>query len=98
MGASCKGLVLSLLLPCIINISFGATALGQIASVPLPLDIIFDNQASSPDGTTNFDGHGASFDSQLLPPGPWTIDNVQVGVRLLGRFCFFFAEFQNPIV
>jgi hypothetical protein len=80
MGVSSKGLALGLLLPCIIDIIFCTTAHGQIASVPLPLSIIFDNQASSSDGTANFDGHGASFDSQFLPSGPWTFDNVQVGI------------------
>ncbi|KAJ6626716.1 glycoside hydrolase family 29 protein [Mycena sp. CBHHK59/15] len=45
-------------------------------SVSLPLSVIFDNQAASADGIADFDAHGASFDSQYLPPGPWVHDGI----------------------
>ncbi|KAJ7627477.1 glycoside hydrolase family 29 protein [Roridomyces roridus] len=45
-------------------------------SSPLPLSALFDNQAASPDGSADFDGNGASFDSQYLPPGPWVYDGI----------------------
>ncbi|KAJ7639931.1 glycoside hydrolase family 29 protein [Mycena rosella] len=45
-------------------------------SVALPLPALFDNQAASADGTADFDAHGASFDSQYLPPGPWVHDGI----------------------
>ncbi|KAF7362678.1 Glycoside hydrolase [Mycena venus] len=37
---------------------------------------LFDNQAASADGSADFDSHGASFDSQFLPPGPWVNDGI----------------------
>ncbi|KAJ7731632.1 glycoside hydrolase family 29 protein [Mycena metata] len=48
----------------------------QYPSIPLDLSSIFDNQAASPDGSADFDAHGASFDSQYLPPGPWVYDGI----------------------
>ncbi|KAJ7214997.1 alpha-L-fucosidase-domain-containing protein [Mycena pura] len=48
----------------------------QYPSVVLPLSALFDNQAASPDGSADFDAHGASFDSQFLPPGPWVDDGI----------------------
>ncbi|KAJ7183877.1 glycoside hydrolase family 29 protein [Mycena filopes] len=48
----------------------------QYPSVSLDLSSIFDNQAASPDGSANFDAHGASFDSQYLLPGPWVHDGI----------------------
>ncbi|KAF8177465.1 glycoside hydrolase family 29 protein [Mycena galopus ATCC 62051] len=44
--------------------------------VSLPLSALFDNQAASADGSADFDGQGSSFDSQYLPPGPWTYDGI----------------------
>lgn len=55
-----------------------AASLEQFKAVSLPLQDIFDNQAASVDGSANFDGHGGSFDSSLLPAGPFTYDGVQV--------------------
>ncbi|KAJ7142230.1 glycoside hydrolase family 29 protein [Mycena epipterygia] len=53
-----------------------AAAASQYPSVELPLSALFDNQAASADGTADFDAHGASFDSQYLPPGPWIHDGI----------------------
>ncbi|KAF9465205.1 glycoside hydrolase family 29 protein [Collybia nuda] len=54
-----------------------SAALVDYPSAILPLKNIFDNQAASPDGSANFDGHGSSFDSQHLPPGPWIFDGIK---------------------
>ncbi|KAF5349105.1 hypothetical protein D9756_009517 [Leucocoprinus leucothites] len=53
-----------------------AATLTQFEAVSFPLQDIFDNQAASPDGSANFDGRGGSFDSTLLPPGPFVHDGV----------------------
>src|ERR1700761_588230 len=50
----------------------------QYPSVVLPLSALLDNQAASPDGSADFDAHGASFDSRFLPPGPWVDDGITV--------------------
>lgn len=47
-------------------------------SVPIPIKTLFNNQAASPNGSANFDGQGASFDSTLLPPGPLIYDGIKV--------------------
>ncbi|KAJ7829228.1 glycoside hydrolase family 29 protein [Mycena leptocephala] len=54
----------------------GAATASQYPSVSLPLSALFDNQAASADGSADFDAHGASFDSQYLPPGPWVYDGI----------------------
>ncbi|KAJ7609992.1 glycoside hydrolase family 29 protein [Mycena polygramma] len=48
----------------------------QYPSLSLPLSALFDNQAASADGSADFDAHGASFDSQFLPSGPWVYDGI----------------------
>ncbi|KAJ6493264.1 glycoside hydrolase family 29 protein [Mycena sanguinolenta] len=53
-----------------------AAVASQYPFVSLPLSTLFDNQAASADGSTDFDAHGASFDSQYLPPGPWVYDGI----------------------
>ncbi|KAJ7445291.1 hypothetical protein FB451DRAFT_1412808 [Mycena latifolia] len=53
-----------------------ATAASNCPSVALPLAGLFENQAASADGSADFDAHGASFDSQYLPPGPWVHDGI----------------------
>ncbi|KAJ7467488.1 glycoside hydrolase family 29 protein [Mycena latifolia] len=53
-----------------------AASASQYPSFVLPLVNLFDNQAASADGSTDFDAHGASFDSQYLPPGPWVYDGI----------------------
>ncbi|KXN86827.1 Alpha-L-fucosidase [Leucoagaricus sp. SymC.cos] len=54
-----------------------AATLRPFNAVSIPLQDIFDNQAASPDGSANFDGHGGSFDSTLLPHGPFIHDGVK---------------------
>ncbi|GLB37874.1 putative alpha-L-fucosidase [Lyophyllum shimeji] len=53
-----------------------AADLVKYPSVSLPLKSLFDNQAASPTGSANFDGLGASFDSQFLPRGAWAYDGI----------------------
>ena len=55
-----------------------AVTLDQFTAVSFPLQGIFDNQAASSNGSANFDGRGGSFDSSLLPPGPFVHDGVIV--------------------
>ncbi|KAJ6592674.1 glycoside hydrolase family 29 protein [Mycena capillaripes] len=54
----------------------GPAVASQFPSLSLPLTPIFDNKAASSDGSADFDAHGASFDSQFLPPGPWVYDGI----------------------
>ncbi|KAJ7678622.1 alpha-L-fucosidase-domain-containing protein [Mycena rosella] len=42
----------------------------------LPLPALFDTQAASTDGAADFDAHGASLNSQYLPPGSWVHDGI----------------------
>jgi hypothetical protein len=53
---------------------------------------IFNNQAASPDGSADFDGHGNSFDSRLLPQGPFINDGVQVSTH---AFAFLDSSMLN---
>ncbi|KAJ8489101.1 hypothetical protein ONZ45_g13706 [Pleurotus djamor] len=46
-------------------------------SISIPIRTLFNNQAASPNGSANFDGQGASFDSTLLPPGPLIYDGIK---------------------
>lgn len=72
-----KYIHLTAILSCLPVISATAVA-SQYPSVALPLSALFDNQAASADGTADFDAHGATFDSQYLPPGPWVHDGITV--------------------
>ncbi|KAG6918257.1 hypothetical protein DXG01_015631 [Tephrocybe rancida] len=65
-----------LLLPLQAATACYAAALLDYPSVPLPLTSLFDNQAASPTGSSDFDGHGSSFDSQYLPRGAWKYDGI----------------------
>ncbi|KAJ6579955.1 glycoside hydrolase family 29 protein [Mycena vulgaris] len=69
-----KGPIVTLL--SFLPIISAAAATSQYPSVALPLASLFNNQAASADGTADFDAHGASFDSQYLPPGPWVHDGI----------------------
>ncbi|TFK33558.1 glycoside hydrolase family 29 protein [Crucibulum laeve] len=51
-------------------------------SVSLSLEPLFDNQAASTNGSADFDGTGASFDSQFLPTGPWVFDGISYDVPI----------------
>jgi len=59
-----------------------AATLGHFTAVSLPLQDIFDNQAASSNGSADFDGRGGSFDSSLLPPGPFVHDGVTVSTQV----------------
>ncbi|KAJ7358164.1 glycoside hydrolase family 29 protein [Mycena albidolilacea] len=65
----------AVILSCLPFVSVAVTA-SQYLSVSLALSSLFDNQAASADGSADFDAHGASFDSQYLPPGPWVYDGI----------------------
>ncbi|KAK0448931.1 glycoside hydrolase family 29 protein, partial [Desarmillaria tabescens] len=54
-----------------------SSALPPYPVVSLDLHLLFDNTAASPDGSADFDGKGASFDSSYLPTGPWVHDNIE---------------------
>ncbi|KAF9026154.1 glycoside hydrolase family 29 protein [Hymenopellis radicata] len=63
------------------HIAFLAALTSAVALSPYPhssidLQPYFDNQAASPDGTADFNGKGACFDSQFLPPGPFRHDGI----------------------
>jgi hypothetical protein len=75
MLISIQALLLGLL--GILRPTWGATLI-PFRSVSIPLQNLFDNQAASPDGSADFDGHGGSFDSTLLPSGPFIYDGVNV--------------------
>ncbi|KAG7450034.1 glycoside hydrolase family 29 protein [Guyanagaster necrorhizus] len=54
-----------------------SSALPSYPVVGLDLHLLFDNTAASPNGSADFDGKGASFDSGFLPTGPWVYDNIE---------------------
>ncbi len=55
-----------------------AVALSPYPHSSVDLQPYFNNQAASPDGTADFNGKGACFDSQFLPPGPFLHDGISV--------------------
>lgn len=55
-----------------------AQSLVSYPVVSLDLKPAFDNVAAAPDGSADFNGKGASFDSNFLPTGNWTYDGIKV--------------------
>jgi hypothetical protein len=81
LDSNMKYLAAILLLNCfpfLSAVGAATSTASQYPSVSLPLSPLFDNQAASADGSADFDAHGASFDSQYLPPGPWVYDGITV--------------------
>ncbi|KAJ7577830.1 glycoside hydrolase family 29 protein [Mycena floridula] len=50
--------------------------LSPFPALSLPIASLFNNNAASSNGSANFDGKGASFNSAFLPTGPWEHDGI----------------------
>ncbi|KAL0063214.1 hypothetical protein AAF712_009912 [Marasmius tenuissimus] len=69
-------IALSLLVTASQAILATPASLQAFPSAAIDLKPFFNNKAASSDGSADFDGQGGSFDSQFLPSGVWTHDNI----------------------
>ncbi|KAJ8095979.1 hypothetical protein PM082_015200 [Marasmius tenuissimus] len=69
-------IALSLLVAASQAILATPASLQAFPSAAIDLKPFFNNKAASSDGSADFDGQGGSFDSQFLPTGVWTHDNI----------------------
>ncbi|KAK1221691.1 hypothetical protein PQX77_015521 [Marasmius sp. AFHP31] len=69
-------IALSLLVAASQAILATPASLQAFPSTAIDLKPFFNNKAASSDGSADFDGQGGSFDSQFLPTGVWTHDNI----------------------